>query len=109
VHLVRRGGRPEFTIAAGKLDVSREALPKWMVAGTLWDVTYGYVAGLSKLSGSVEQLTRQRHPRPGMNVRHRVPESEQISASDRSERLPGHCRHASYSSPPTRAGARAVR
>jgi hypothetical protein len=32
-----------------------------MVAGTMWDVTYRYVAGLSRLSGiPVEQLARQR-------------------------------------------------
>jgi hypothetical protein len=32
-----------------------------MAAGHMWDVTYRYVAGLSKLSGiPIEQLTRQR-------------------------------------------------
>jgi hypothetical protein len=34
----------------------------WMAAGHMWDVTYRYVAGLSRLSGvPIEQLGRQRN------------------------------------------------
>jgi Putative antitoxin of bacterial toxin-antitoxin system, YdaS/YdaT len=49
------------TTVARKLGVSRQAVYNWTVAGTMWDVSYRYVAGLSKLSGvPVEQLGRPR-------------------------------------------------
>jgi Putative antitoxin of bacterial toxin-antitoxin system, YdaS/YdaT len=49
------------TTVARKLGVSRQAVYNWMVAGTMWDVTHRYVAGLSKLSGiPIEQLAWQR-------------------------------------------------
>ena len=49
---------------ARKLGVSRQAVYNWMAAGHMMDVTYRYVAGLSKLSGiPIEQLTRE--PRSG--------------------------------------------
>jgi Putative antitoxin of bacterial toxin-antitoxin system, YdaS/YdaT len=49
------------TTVARKLGVSRQPVYNWMAAGHMWDVTYRYVAGLSRLSGiPVEQLTRQR-------------------------------------------------
>ena len=49
------------TTVARKLGVSRQAVYNWMAAGHMWDVTYRYVAELSKLSGiPIEQLTRQR-------------------------------------------------
>jgi len=36
---------------ARKLGVSRQTVYNWIAAGQMMDVTYRYVAGLSKLSG----------------------------------------------------------
>ncbi|MGO9058199.1 MAG: YdaS family helix-turn-helix protein [Candidatus Binataceae bacterium] len=48
------------TAVARKLGVSRQAVYNWIAAGHMMDVTYRYVAGLSKLSGiPIEQLTRE--------------------------------------------------
>jgi hypothetical protein len=43
-----------------KLGVTRQTVYNWMAAGHMLDVTFRYVAGLSKLSGvPLEQLTRE--------------------------------------------------
>jgi hypothetical protein len=48
------------TAVARKLGVTRQTVYNWMAAGHMLDVTYRYVAGLSRLSGvAVEQLTRE--------------------------------------------------
>ena len=48
------------TAVARQLGVTRQTVYNWIAAGHMLDVTYRYVAGLSKLSGiSVEQLTRE--------------------------------------------------
>lgn len=45
---------------ARSLGVTRQTVYNWIAAGTMFDVTYRYVAGLSKLSGiPVEQLARE--------------------------------------------------
>ncbi|MGO9452435.1 MAG: YdaS family helix-turn-helix protein [Candidatus Binataceae bacterium] len=50
---------------AGKLGVSRQAVYNWIAAGHMMDVTYRYVAGLSKLSKiPIEQLTRKPQSDP---------------------------------------------
>ena len=51
---------------ARKLGVTRQTVYNWIAAGQMMDVTYRYVAGLSKLSGvPPEQLTRERGPDSG--------------------------------------------
>jgi hypothetical protein len=43
-----------------ELGVTRQTVYNWMAAGHMLDVTFRYVAGLSKLSGvPLEQLTRE--------------------------------------------------
>jgi len=45
---------------ARELGVSRQTVYNWIAAGHMLDVTYRYVAGLSKLSGiPVAQLARE--------------------------------------------------
>lgn len=45
---------------ARKLGVSRQTVYNWIAAGHMLDVTYRYVAELSKLSNiPIEQLTRK--------------------------------------------------
>ena len=39
------------SVVARKLGVSRQTVYNWIAAGQMMDVTYRYVAGLSKLSG----------------------------------------------------------
>jgi Putative antitoxin of bacterial toxin-antitoxin system, YdaS/YdaT len=49
------------TAVARKLGVSRSAVYNWIAADHMLDVTFRYVAGLSKLSGvPIEQLTREK-------------------------------------------------
>jgi hypothetical protein len=48
------------SVVSRKLGVTRQTVYNWMAPGHMLDVTFRYVAGLSKLSGvPLEQLTRE--------------------------------------------------